>query len=67
MEVAQSPLKFFEGKLSRLVFKDGDQLCAKVGMVLSVGPIFLELETHHNRYLIRQDQVLKISLAEGRP
>jgi hypothetical protein len=63
METPKSRFNFFVGKLGRVVFKDGLEIVAKCGQVVSVEGEHLELQTHHHRYLIRLDQILKIQEA----
>jgi RNase P/RNase MRP subunit p29 len=63
MEEPQTPFKFFIGKLCRIVFRDGNVVLAKVGQVISETNGLLEFQTHHHRYLVRTDQILKIQEA----
>jgi len=59
--------KHFVGHLVRIVFKDGEVTCAKVGNLLGVEGGFLDFSTYHHRYSIRISEVLKIQDAERLP
>jgi hypothetical protein len=57
-------LEDLQGKLIKLVWRDGDETKVKKGRLVSIGD-FLELRTHQNTYRIRADVVISIKSSNG--
>jgi hypothetical protein len=53
------------GHLVKVVFRDGDQVIAKRGKLVSVTESFVELQTLKNIILIRISEILKIQRSLG--
>lgn len=49
----------------KVVFRDGDQVIAKRGKLVSVSENFVEIQTLENIILIRTSEILKIQRSLG--
>jgi ribosome maturation factor RimP len=63
-----NPFKAFEGRLVRVVFRDGGEIQAKKGRLVFAEGDFITLRTLVRTYVIRVSEVLKLQDAgRGEP